>query len=227
MGGGDPGAALRVSHEARLYLLALTVVVLAFHVSGARRALRPLAWLLLGGFVGDLTRRLVREVVLVPAAAALAGEPLTGWPRVAGHVSQGLFLGWGAGVLAVAVWTFTERSSWVVALVLWAATWLAAILDYPALRGDALGRFYMGWTMGVVVLSGLCAVRFAIQRRRPRQEHVAALWLLMIEGSLLLGPYLGKEPYSAWWTAQIAYAAMYLGLTPILAVGALWSRPKL
>lgn len=215
-----------MSFDARLYLLAISVVVLAFHVSAARRALRPVAWLLLLGLGADLSRRVARLLFLEPAAAALAGGPLTGWTRAVGHASQALFLAWGAGVFALVVWAFTERRSWTLGPVLGGGAWAGAVLGYPALRGEALANYYRGWTIAVVTLSGLCVARFFWQRRRPRQEHVASLWILLIETTLLAGPYLGGDAFSTWWTAKIAYAAMYTGLIPVLSWGALWNRPR-
>lgn len=213
-----------MTFEGRLYLLAIVVVVLAHHAAGARRALRPAAFLLTYGLLADLARRVIRVRVLEPAAA-LSDAPLAGMARAWGHASQGLFFGWGAGVFALIVATFTEARSWPIAVVLWAAAWGSAVLDYPALRGLALGVYYRDFTIAVLVLSGLCVARFLIQRGRPRQEHAAALWILTIEGTLLAGPYLAPEPFKTWWTAQIAYAAMYAFLIPILAWRMLWKRP--
>lgn len=213
-----------MSLEGRLYLVAISLVVLARHVSVVRPALRGAARLLLLGFCSDLARRAIRLLVLDPWRAAHGRVPLDGWSRVAGHVSQGLFLAWSAGILALCIWTFTERRSWIVAGVLWCGATFGAVIDYPALRDEALGRYYRDVTITVVILSGLCVLRFLLQRRRPRAEHVAAFWMLAIETSLLLGPYLGREPFTTWWTAQIAFGAMLAGLIPIVAWGVLWNR---
>jgi hypothetical protein len=213
-----------VSTDARLYLFAFAVVGLARHAARLYRPFRPIARLLTMGLAIDLLRRVAREAVVGPALDAAKGLPLAGWERWVAHASQALFLGWGAAVLATVALVFLGWSYRNV-LLLWGAAVLRAALGYPELRGALLMRFYGWWTLLVVLASGACVVRFAMKRVRPRQEHAAALWILLVEASLLAGPYLGGDVVALWWTAKIAYAVMYIGLIPVLAWGAL-CRPN-
>lgn len=224
--GGRRARALRgVITDQRLYLLAVTTVLLAVATAVRRRGMRPILWLLLGGLAIDLSRRGIRVRVLEPAAKLAGGAPLEGSARAAGHLSQGLFMGWGAGILAVILRVF-GRVPWWLAGAWWLSAWAYAVVSYPALREAALGRFYLWWTISVVVLSGLCVARFFWMRGHPRQEHVATLWVLAVESSLMFGPYLDSDVFETWWTAKIAYAAMYSVLILVLAGGLLWT-PKL
>lgn len=213
-----------MSFDQRLYLLAITLVALAHHAAGVRRHLRPVAWLLSAGLAIDLVRRACRVWVLEPAAASLGAAPLSGAPRVVGHLSQGLFLAWGAGVLATCWKVFADRW-WKAAVGIWGLVWGVAVIGYPTIRGGVLAQVYRGWVILVVGLSAVAVGVFVKKRSRPRQEHAAALWILAIEAALLLGPYLSSDPYRTWWTAKVAVAAMYIGLIPIFLWGSLWKAP--
>ena len=85
------------------YVLSVTATVLAWPVARRRPEHIPIAALLTYGLASDLTRRLLREHILAPGYAALAGAPATGWLRVALNIEQALFLGWPAGLAAVAL----------------------------------------------------------------------------------------------------------------------------
>lgn len=209
-----------MSNDGRLYLLAATVVAVAAWVSRRNRPVRLVAALLAYGLLGDLLRRSLRLWVLVPWTEAHGDAPLRGWARVAGHLSQAVMLGWGVGILLVVAHLFYRPARpWVVAV--WSLVVAAAATTYPWLRQTHLGTFYLAWTVLVVVASA-AMVAVSVQRRRcPGSAHVAAVWVVAVEASLLLGPYL-FGPFSAWWTAKIAYAVLYVGMLPILTWETLW-----
>src|SRR5689334_14902241 len=96
--------------------IVLYAIVVAFSWAVAKRRPdhRPIAALLTFGIVSDIAREALRMFVFVPAHERFGAEPFTGWPRVAGHVEEALFLGWVAGVASVAVWVFLKRRPWAV-----------------------------------------------------------------------------------------------------------------
>jgi hypothetical protein len=66
----------------------------------------PIAWLLGFAVVADIVRPALTLLILAPARE-LSGLPYTGPARVAFHVTQALFVGWSAGIVAVALRCFT------------------------------------------------------------------------------------------------------------------------
>lgn len=198
-------------------LLALAAAGGACRFSGwARRDadLRACARLLEALLAADLLNLLaVRILTPLPT-------PYAGATRALFHASQALTLAWPAGVAALAWHLFTRLRpvSWVS--VPWAACTALLALDYPALRGEALGDALrwtvVGWfAFGLASLLGARPDRF-----RPGRAHLVCLTLLAGVGSELAGPYLGA-PFAAWWTAQATWT---LTLT-VAAVAASWRRP--
>lgn len=170
---------------------------------------------LLEALLGADLLNLAASALLAPAATPYAGAA-----RALFHASQALTLAWPAGVAALAWHLFTRLRpvSWVS--VPWTACTALLALDYPALRGEALGDA-LRWLLVAWFVFGLASLLGARPDRfRPGRAHLVCLTLLAGVGSELAGPYLGA-PFAAWWTAQATWT---LTLT-VAAVAASWRRP--
>lgn len=146
--------------------------------------------------------------------------PYAGAARGLFHASQALTLAWPVGVAALS-WHLLTRLrpvSWMA--VPWLGATAALALQYPALRGEALGAALRqcqasGLALGLLALLGARPDGF-----RAGRAHLISLALLAGLGAELSGPYL-TAPFTSWWTAQVTWT---LTLTAV-AVAAAWRRP--
>ncbi|WP_441288216.1 hypothetical protein ACSRUE_40500 [Sorangium sp. KYC3313] len=206
-----------------LYGLAVLAAALALVVARYRPEHRPIAWLLGYGVVSDVVRRVIRLYVLQPARAELGGAPFTGWVRVAGHVESALFVGWMAGVAALAVWIFRRRRPWgVLAVYVVAVAGLAA--GYPTFRGELLGKAYLALQLAALCTSVGCLLLWFAGRERAKVHHVATGLILITELSMLAGPYRFGI-FTAWDLAQSMLIALYVTIVPVQGV-AVWRRTQ-
>ncbi|MGK4002813.1 hypothetical protein WMF31_09335 [Sorangium sp. So ce1036] len=195
--------------------------LLSWIVARHQREHRPIAWLLAYGLGSDAVRELIGAQVLRPARAELEGAPFTGWVRAAFHFESAMFVGWMAGVAALAVWIFGRRRPWgVLAVYLVAVAILAA--GYPTFRGELLGKAYLALQLAALCVSVGCLISWFLGDERGRTHHLAAGFLIIGEAMMLIGPYrVGL--FESWELARSVLIALYISLVPVQGV-AIWRR---
>lgn len=92
-----------------------------------------------GRLASDFTRRLVWT--LIPPQQ-LGAPPLRGLARLAGHLEHAFYRAWPFCVAAAAVAVLARRRPHLLAIPYIAAV-ACLVVTYPAIRGDALRRFYL------------------------------------------------------------------------------------
>lgn len=198
--------------------LAAIVVLLAWSVARRRPEHRLVAGALTLGLAADLARQAIVLGVLRPARAASDGAPLSGIAGVACDVDNALFLAYPAALAALSVWTFLHRRPWPV-LVAYALTVAGLAAAYPASRGEALARTYMGAELAAVAVTAGAFVMWFWRREPPTLTHGVTLLLGACEIATLI-PYR-RHLFSSWTIAQAAYMTLYVILI-VLHGGALW-----
>jgi hypothetical protein len=204
-----------------LWCLSSLATVLAWIVARHRSEHRPIALLLGYGLVSDAAREVIGAQVLRPARAELGGAPFAGWVRVAGHVESALFLGWMAGVAAVAVWAFARRRPWGVALIYAVAVAVLAA-GYPTFRGELLGRAYLACELAALCVSIGCFLRWYAGTEPAKAYHIVAGLIVITELSMLAGPFRFGI-FTTWDLARSILVALYITLVPVQGV-AIWRR---
>ncbi|WP_438014909.1 hypothetical protein WMF18_28980 [Sorangium sp. So ce315] len=204
-----------------LWTLAVLSTVLAWLVSRHRPEHRPIAWLLGYGLATDAVRELIGARVLRPARAELAGAPFTGWVRVAGHVESALFVGWMAGVAALAVFIFGRRRPWGV-LAVYVVAVAVLVAGYPTIRGAMLGRAYLALELAALCTSVGCLILWFLGGERGKTHHLAAGFIVIGESLMLVGPFR-MGIFDAWDLARSILIALYISLVPVQGV-AIWRR---
>jgi hypothetical protein len=208
------------------YMMSATATVLAWPVAKRRPDHYPIAILLTFGLGSDLARRALREYVLTPEYARLAGAPSTGWVRVVFNVEQALFLAWPAGLAAVVLWVHLKQRPWPVGVGYLAGVFGIAIIGYPTIRGDLLHKAYLGFELACLVVAvGAILHWLAFRKEPPRTSH----WILaLMVGAEIVGLMAGAWRFgifTTWTLAQIAYCMLYAVLTVINgAVLWMWNK---
>lgn len=201
----------------------LAATGLAIAISRKRLDHRPVAVFLGVTAIIELIRLALLDWVIRPARASLVASgldptvvPFTGWIRVACDIDGALFLMWPAGLAALAVWVYTKRRPWPIAVV-YVLTAGALIVTYPAIRYDALRKVYLAAELAsLTVAVGVLGQWF--WREVPRLPHVIVACIIIIElAQLVAGPWrIGI--FGAWTVAQVIYAVLYVALTIIQGV---------
>ncbi|WP_437767111.1 hypothetical protein WMF27_20895 [Sorangium sp. So ce281] len=204
-----------------LWAFSVVVTVLAWIVARHRPEHRPIAWLLGYGLATDAVREIIGARVLRPARVELAGAPFTGWVRVAFHLESALFVGWMAGVAALAVWIFGRRRPWGV-LIAWAVAVAVLAIGYPALRGALLAKVYTACELAALCVSVGFLLRWYFGREPAQSHHFVGGLIVVAELTMLAGPYR-VGIFGAWDLARSILFALYLALTPTQGVLA-WRR---
>ncbi|WP_437279268.1 hypothetical protein WME90_01550 [Sorangium sp. So ce375] len=204
-----------------VYAMSALATVLAWIVARHRPEHRPIAVLLGYGLAASAARRAIRIGVLEPARAELAGAPFSGWVRAVFHLDSALFLGWMAGVAALAVFIFGRRRPWgVLAVYLVAVAVLAA--GYPTFRGELLGKAYLALELAALCTSVGCLILWFLGNDRGKTQHLAAGFIVIAETLMLVGPFR-MGIFSAWDLARSILIALYISLVPVQGV-AIWRR---
>lgn len=147
--------------------------------------------------------------------------PYTGTARALFHASQALTLAWPAGVAALSWHLLTRLRPVTWMLAPWVGATALLALQYPTLRGEALGDALRrcqaaGLIIGLAALLGARPDRF-----RPGRAHLVSLALLAGVGAELAGPYLG-DPFGGEWDLARATWIFTLGGVTFAAA---WRRP--
>jgi hypothetical protein len=206
---------------AALWALSALATVLAWIVARHRPEHRPIAWLLGYGLVSDAVREIIGAKVLRPLRVELGGAPFTGWARVACDVDNAFFLGWMAGVAALAVWVFGKRRPWGVALVYIIAVAVLAA-GYPTFRGELLGRAYLALELAALCVSFGFLLRWYFGGERAKAHHFIAGLIVVAELCMLWGPFR-YGVFTAWDLARSIFVALYVSLIPTQGLLA-WRR---
>ena len=198
------------------YAAAILAVGFGWEVVRRRADHWPAAALFTYGLGSDAARRLLQR-----AAGYYGTGALEGWARVGFKVDQALFLGWYAGVAAVAVAVFLRRRPWIV-LLGWMAV-VAALLPHE--RGLSLANKYRVVEFAALALG--IASAFAGVRRAEKPltiTHLALLLVLLAELAVFWAP----SAFLHWATAQVIYTAAFASVA-LLQAGFLvrfWLRKR-
>jgi hypothetical protein len=182
---------------------------------------RPFAIFFAGTTAANLLRFLKHETIA--PIRPLGSPPFVGAARVAFHMDEALFLAWPASCAALAIWLFARPR----ALVFFPAlAWVVAIAylatHYPAVRGDALYRFYLG-----ADLSGLAVAVLSLSSLLRRHDLITPagtclLLCLAVDGGTLFAGAWRWGFWTQWALNQAAFVLLYTVL--IVFQGVLCSR---
>lgn len=216
--------------EQATFALHVVAMVLAVAVTRRRPEHRPVAAFLGAGVFANTIRLLIKLYVLTPARESMravgldpVAVPFAGWTRAAFHVESALFVGWSAGLAALALWVLLRRRPWPIALA-WMAVVAALVLTYPVARGAVLREWYLGVHLVSLTVATGCLVMWFARLPRPTLPTMVTGFLIGTELiSLAVGPWRGSL-FSTWDFAQAAYSTLYVAIS-ILQGGALWFTP--
>src|SRR5262245_22335748 len=93
------------------YVASAIATSLAWALARRKPEHRPIAYLLTASLASDLGQYALRPLLL-HWIAALGDATWTGWPRVAAHAYQALFMVWPAALAATALVVFLGRKPW-------------------------------------------------------------------------------------------------------------------
>jgi hypothetical protein len=186
------------------YIVAAVAAALAWVVSRARPAHRHVALLLTFGLASDVVRLPLQAFVLAPAYAALHGASVTGWPRLAAHVDQAIFLAYPAGLAALTLWIYIGRRPWPVAIG-YGLTEIGLIASYPAFRGEAIRKAYLGFQLTCLAVAIGAFLHWGVLRKNPPTvSHLVVGIMIVVEiASVAAGPW--RFGFDNWDLAQLAY----------------------
>lgn len=213
------------------YVATAAAAALAWAIARRRPDHRPIAWLLtLYPFV-NLARRALRELVFTPARDALraqgldpAAVPFTGWERVAVDLDGALFIAWPAGVAALAIWAFTKRRPWGVAIA-YAGAVAFMVATYP--RGADLQRFYLAVELAAMCASLGCLLIWFRSREPLSLRTLATGIIVSVELAMVTGgPYRGNI-FLTWQRAQQILIVMFMALIAVHAASIWRSRDSM
>jgi hypothetical protein len=207
------------------YLMSLVATVLAWLVARRRPEHAPIAYLLTFGLASDLVRRALHWF-LAPAYAELSGAPATGWVRFTVNIEQALFLGWPAGIAAVAMVIYLGRRPWPVAVGYVAGVLGIIVFGYPAIRGDLLRKAYLGFELTCLMVAVGCLLHWiAFRKDTPRPRHLIVMLIIGAEAAGFIGGAWRFGIFTTWKLAQVAYTMLYSAVA-VINGGVLWIRPK-
>jgi hypothetical protein len=197
--------------ERTIHVTRAVAFVLALRHARRDREHLPIALFLGWVAFADLARHAINRGPL----AGIAG-PLSGWPRVFGHLESALFVSWHFGLAALARSVFGRRVIWPVA-ALYGATMAVLILTYPTFRAANLARAYTAIEYACIAASLAALISWGWRRQAPTLTHACGAVLILVELANIAGPYrLGL--FESWDLALAVYVILYLGL--ILIQGA-------
>lgn len=176
--------------------------------------------------------------ILAPALAS--GGPFTGWLRVAQHIDSARFLVWPFAVQIMVGLAFTEtrmrgeaRRALLIALPSFYAFMLAiTVACYPALRGEALGRFYACVCVNAAIWSLVIAGAWGLRGARRPGAHrpaaseppeplysparaVASLLVVLTAFSIVAGPWWRGLFGAAYRAEQVILCVLYAAIVGV------------
>jgi hypothetical protein len=202
-----------------LYVVSAIATALAWVLARRKPEHRPIAYLLSGGLASDLAQHALHPFLL-HWIATLGDATWTGWPRVAAHAYQALFMVWPAALAATALVVFLGRKPWVV-IVFYAVVVAEVVEWHPKARDGSLPRVYaMVQTAALLVAVGSAAMWYLSSRgtrERATTAQAAVMFILSVEVPSLAGAWrIGI--FTNWHLAQIAALAMFVLLITLQGV---------
>jgi hypothetical protein len=201
--------------------------VLAVMFARRRTEHRPVAMVIVATLTADLVRVPIGLWGWMHARATLPPDmPLSGWPRVAHHLDQVLFLTWPAGLAALSALVFflPHLRRWALRSVaaVYVAMIAALVLTYPANR-PALGFAYAAASLAGAAAVIVGAVAWGRRRTRPQPEHAITLALGTLELALFADPFAppAPAPFERWSVAQLVYLCTWAAVCALHG-GFLW-----
>lgn len=166
--------------------------------------------------------RFIRHEAFAPIRP-IGSPPFVGAARVAFHIDQALFLAWPAAFAALAIWLFAKRRALALLPML---AWVVAVAylatHYPAVRGEALHRFYLGAELGALAVA-VSSIASLWWRRSPiTPAGTCLLCCIAVDGGTLFAGAWRWGFWSEWALNQAAFTLLYAVL--IAFQGVLWSR---
>lgn len=195
-------------HYVALAAFALAALVLVKAAKGDRAMTIPCVAVVVG-LVLDVSRKIVAELVLIPAKEA-GMVPYEGTVRAWFHFDQFTFLGWRAIILGLTASVFV-KIPWWIPLSAWVIVSCRFASAYPVLRQALLLEAY-GWvTAACVALELACVSASTLKKPMDKvgRPHLVVLFLMAGETCSLFGPWLG-DPYKNWPLAQISWTFFFL-----------------
>jgi hypothetical protein len=201
--------------------LQIGAAVAALFLARRREDHRPFAVFFVGTTAANLLRFL-RHETFAPIRP-LGSPPFVGAARVAFHMDEALFLAWPAAFAALAIWLFAQRRALAL---LPAFAWVVAVAylatHYPAVRGEALRRFYLGAELGALAVA-VSSIASLWWRHGPiAPAGTCLLCCIAVDGGTLFAGAWRWGFWSEWALNQTAFALLYVVL--IAFQGVLWSR---
>jgi hypothetical protein len=201
--------------SAALYAI---VAVLAWLIALRRPHHKPVAWFMTVSLTTDVIRQALDRLILAPDRAQIGTVPFTGWARVAFHFDEAFFVLWRAGIIALVVFVFLKVRPWPV-VVVYTLTVMVLVFGYPTIRGETLGRIYLGVELATIAVTIGSFTTWFWRREAPTITTFVTLAIGVLEAVTLL-PYR-KDPFNYWLLAQVSYITFYVALI-ILYGGILW-----
>ena len=195
-----------------LMLASAAAVVLAWALTQRRREHRPIALLLSAGLALDAAQLALDARVLAPLRAELGvAVPWTGWARVAGHLADALWLGWGACLVAAALVVFAGRKPWP-ALAGWAGVVAALVVVHPVAGDGSQARaLSAAAALWAVVSVGLLVAWYRRATKPPTSAQFALAMIVTVEPITLS---------ATWWAGLLEHWAL-VQVSALLLFGAL------
>ncbi len=223
------------------FLLLATLAQISATIAAEKLALRRPEHRPVARALGLLTGASLLRACMGVSVLASPG-PYSGWARVAFHVEEALFLvtpvamawlpwatlekfplwiAWGSRIGSDPTWVDPVRLRRVradscISVAAWAILSAVCVLAYPDLRGEALGKFYLGAQLVALFVS--CGALITWARRGDWREFsptvLSVLAILGVEFlSLLTGPWTRDLFGQAWEAEQGSQLALYSALT--------------
>jgi hypothetical protein len=202
-----------------LYVVSAIATALAWVLARRKPEHRPIAYLLSAGLASDLGQLALRPFLL-HWIATLGDATWTGWPRVAAHANQALFMLWPATLAATSLVVFLGRKPWVV--VVCYGVVVAEIVEWhPKASDGSLPRVYaMVQTAALLVAVGSAAMWYLSSREtrgRATTAQAVLMFILSVEVPSLAGAWrIGI--FANWHLVQIAALIMFILLIMLQGV---------
>jgi hypothetical protein len=192
-----------------LYVALVIATALAWALARRKPEHRPIAYLWTVGLASEVALSALRPV-LVQVRATLGDATWTGWPRVAAHIDQALFMAWPAALAATALVVFLGRKPWPV-MACYAIIVAAVVALHPKARDGSLPRVYAAVQMtGLLVAVGSAAMWYLRSRQtrgRATTAQAVLMFILAVEVPSIAGAWrIGI--FANWHLSQIAYLIM-------------------
>ena len=200
------------------FFVRLIALIGAALLARRQRTYAPIAWFLGVMVAADIARTVLSLFIL--GSGPPGGVPYSGWPRVAFHVEQALFISWPIGLAALSIHVIPKFKVWLVGVAYLGA--LAILVGgYPTIRRELLQSVYLAITLASLLVSLGAAASWWWAKRPTTPPERAVLLFIVGECVAIVGPYAAGLIDVNWPIAHGAYFGLYLILAALEVV---WLR---